>query len=214
MKKISIYVFGIIILLFLIIFLKFQNQIINYLINFDFSNANTIYLYVLLSTCFFVTPLPVTFVIILNGFFFKELGFYISILQIIVGSIILNLFSNKIKNHFNINLEKKMNTRKLDFSKITNSNYSIFISRYLFPYFIHNIYYGLTKVKLFNFITIIFFAELPLTYAISSIGKSLNKITSDYHLTIYSLFSDVNFYIPFLIIFIMFIITNLLIKKK
>ncbi len=88
------------------------------------------------------------------------------------------------------------------------------LPRYFLPYFMHNIYYGLTKVKLVKFIIIIIISEIPLTYAFNSIGSSLNKISSDYSVSVYTLFTDINFYIPFLLIFMVFIITNYLNKKN
>ena len=193
---------------------EFNEEIINYLISIDFSNSKIIYTYILVSSLYFISPLPVTIIILLNGFFFKELGFYISIFQIFLGSTLLNLFSKKIKNFFNINLSNKIKSKIFNLRKISENNYSIFFTRYLLPYFIHNLYYGLTKVKLFRFLIIVIISEIPMTYAINSIGSSLNKISFDYTLSVYTLFTDINFYIPFLIIFMVFIITNYLNSKK
>ena len=53
-----------------------------------------------------------------------------------------------------------------------------------------------------------------MTYALSQIGSSLSKISSDIDLSLYSLITDINFYIPFFIIFVVFIITNYLYKKN
>ena len=87
MKKSLVYIFAIIFFLSCIIIFNYNDKIISYLINFDFSNKKIFYLYIFISTFYFISPLPITIIIILNGFFFKELGFYISILQIIIGLI-------------------------------------------------------------------------------------------------------------------------------
>ena len=214
MKKILVYIFTAVFIASIIIIYEFNEEIINYLISIDFSNSKIIYTYILVSSLYFISPLPVTIIILLNGFFFKELGFYISIFQIFLGSTLLNLFSKKIKNFFNINLSNKIKSKIFNLRKISENNYSIFFTRYLLPYFIHNLYYGLTKVKLFRFLIIVIISEIPMTYAINSIGSSLNKISFDYTLSVYTLFTDINFYIPFLIIFMVFIITNYLNSKK
>ena len=104
--------------------------------------------------------------------------------------------------------------KKMNLSKFSSNNYSIFISRLLVPYFLHNIYYGLIKIRFTKFFFIILFAEIPMTYALSQIGSSLSKISSDIDLSLYSLITDINFYIPFFIIFVVFIITNYLYKKN
>ena len=130
--------------------------------------------------------------------------------QILTGSLILFFLSHKINAILKINLKFK----KINLNKFSSNNYSIFISRLMFPYFLHNIYYGLIKISLIKFILIVFFAEIPMTYALSQIGGSLSKINSDINLSLYSLITDINFYVPFFIIFVVFIITNNLNKKK
>ena len=81
------------------------------------------------------------------------------------------------------------------------------------PYFLHNIYYGLIKIRFTKFFFIIFFAEIPMTYALSQIGSSLSKISLDIDLSLYSLITDINFYVPFFIIFVVFILRITYIKK-
>ena len=96
---------------------------------------------------YFITPLPITIIIILNGFIFKEYGFFVSMIQISIGSLILILLSHKINKIIKINLKLK----KMNVNKFSSNNYSIFISRLLVPYFLHNIYYGLIKIRFTNF---------------------------------------------------------------
>ena len=210
MKKNFIY-YAIIIFLILIISLFIaKDKIIFFIINFDLATKYLKTLFIFFTLICFITPLPITIIILLNGFIFKEYGFFISMFQILTGSLILFFLSHKINAILKINL--KFKTINLD--KFSSNNYSIFISRLIFPYFLHNIYYGLIKISLIKFILIVFFAEIPMTYALSQIGGSLSKINSDINLSLYSLITDINFYVPFFIIFVVFIITNNLNKKN
>ena len=210
MKKNFIY-YAIIIFLILIISLFIaKDKIIFFIINFDFATKYLKTLFIFFTLIYFITPLPITIIILFNGFIFKEYGFFISMFQILTGSLILLFLSHKINAILKINLKFK----KINLNKFSSNNYSIFISRLIFPYFLHNIYYGLIKISLIKFILIVFFAEIPMTYALSQIGGSLSKINSDINLSLYSLITDINFYVPFFIIFVVFIITNNLNKKK
>ncbi len=209
MNKRLIYLIALFILGFCICLFTLKNEIIYFLINLDITSKYFKILYIILSSIYFLSPLPVTIIILLNGFFFQEYGFLISIIQISLGSIILKQLSNKINKFFKIDL----NYKKVNLNHLLINNFSIFFSRMIVPYFLHNIYYGLTKVQLSKFIIIILLAEIPMTYALSQIGKSLAEITSDFSISLYTLLTDINFYIPFLIIFVLFIITNYLNKK-
>tara|TARA_B100000963_G_scaffold334426_1_gene327639 strand:- start:7106 stop:7741 length:636 start_codon:yes stop_codon:yes gene_type:complete len=210
MNKKLTYLFALFILGFCTFLFIFKNEIIYFLINLDITSKNFKILYIILSSIYFLSPLPVTVIILLNGFFFREYGFLISIVQISLGSIFLKQLSNQINKFLKIDL----NYKKVNLNRLLINNYSIFFSRMIVPYFLHNIYYGLTKVQLSKFIIIIFLAEIPMTYALSQIGKSLSEITSDFSVSLYTLLTDINFYIPFLIIFVLFITTNYLNKNK
>ena len=210
MKKKYIYL-AVTTFLFLIIFLFIaKDEILFFLINLDLASRNLKTMYIFFTMIYFITPLPITIIIILNGFIFKEYGFFVSMIQISIGSLILILLSHKINKIIKINLKLK----KINLNKFSSNNYSIFISRLLVPYFLHNIYYGLIKIRFTKFFFIILFAEIPMTYALSQIGSSLSKISSDIDLSLYSLITDINFYVPFFIIFVVFIITNYLYKKN
>ena len=56
-------------------------------------------------------------------------------------------------------------------------------------------------------------AEIPLTFAINSIGISLKTYTSNQKVGIYSLIVDENFYIPVITILIIFFIGKIIRKK-
>jgi len=205
------------VLLFLIIFLSIciflfisKDTIINFLLSLDYKSEYFTIFYFTIVFFYFLSPLPTTFILLLNGFIFKEYGFFISMIQIVIGSIIIKILSKRFNTYLKINFVSK----KINILKLSNNNYSIFLSRIILPYFLHNIYYGLTKVNLGRFVFIVFIAEIPMTFAFNQIGKSLSIISSNFSISLYSLFTDVNFYIPFLIIFVLLIITNYLYKKN
>ena len=127
----------------LVLSLLFYKEILNFLIHLDISNSNLLPLYVAVCFLYFFTPFPTTLIIILNGYFFKSIGFYLSLLLVFFGSTILFMFAKKIKNYFNIDLGRIFSKKGFNISKLTTNNFSIFLSRYILPYFIHNIYYGL-----------------------------------------------------------------------
>ena len=210
MKKKSIYLVATIFLILSILLFKTKDEIIFFIINLDFTSSQLKTFFIFLTLIYFLTPLPITIIILLNGYLFNEYGFFLSMLQISIGSLILKLLSYRINEILKINLRYK----KINFKKLSANNYSIFISRLIIPYFIHNIYYGLINVGLKKFFLIIFFAEIPMTYALNQIGSSIAKISSDLNLSFYSLITDINFYIPFFIIFVVFIIANYLYKKN
>lgn len=191
------------ILLILITVFSYLNYeyIIDFLLIFDKSKQNLQILYIFFIFLFFLTPIPTTLIILLNGYLFREVGFIISYSILIIASIILFLSSKKI---YSFSFSKK----KMRILKLSKNNLSIFISRFLIPFFFHNIYYGLTKIKLRKFIFIILFAEIPFTYALNSIGNSLNVFTNKIELSILEILLKADFYIPFLIIFVLFVISN------
>ena len=191
----------------------FNESIIDFLINIDISNINFLVFYIIVCFSYFLTPLPATLIVILNGYLFKKIGFFISLTLILLASAILYLFAKKIKNYFDLDVEKIFLKKKINLSKLTTNNFSIFLSRFILPYFLHNIYYGLEGVKIKKFILIIFCAEIPLLYALNSIGNSLKNLTSNYKISFLDIVSDVNFYFPFFIIFIIFIVVNYLQTK-
>ena len=94
--------------LFLIIFLFIaKDEILFFLINLDLASRNLKTMYIFFTMIYFITPLPITIIIILNGFIFKEYGFFVSMIQISIGSLILILLSYKINKIIKINLKLK-----------------------------------------------------------------------------------------------------------
>jgi len=207
------YLAAIILLLVIIISLIYKDLIFQVLLTNDIKDIKNLLTYTLLLLVYFLTPLPVTPVILLNGFLLKNNGFYLSYFLIFISSTILFLFSRLIIKKFNFQKKTQLLIRNFRLIKYSKNNYFIFLSRYIIPYFFHNIFYGLIKVKYVKFIIIVLLAEIPLTFAINSIGISLKTYSQHQAITIYSLIMDKNFYIPVIIISIIFFIGKI-IKKK
>jgi uncharacterized membrane protein YdjX (TVP38/TMEM64 family) len=178
----------------------FHKTILNFLIDIDVSRLDFLFVYLLICIIYFHFPLPAFFVILLNGYLFKDVGFYISFSIIIFSSTTLFFCSRAISNFFDLNIKAFFLKKNIKIEKITSNSLSILISRYIVPFFFHNIYYGIMAVNFRKFFIIIFLAEIPLTYAINSIGKSLKNFTIETNYSIINLFIDINFYIPFIII--------------
>ena len=120
----------------------FNKSIIDFLINIDVSNINFLVFYIIVCFFYFLTPLPATLIVILNGYLFKKIGFFISLALLLLGSTALYLFAKKVKIFFDLDISKFFLKKKVNISKLTTNNFSILLSRYILPYFIHNIYYG------------------------------------------------------------------------
>ena len=178
----------------------FHKTILNFLIDIDVSRFDFLFIYLLICVIYFLLPLPVSFIILLNGYLFNDVGFYISFSIIIFSSTILFFFSRTISNFFDLNITAFFLKKNIKIEKITSNSLSILISRYIVPFFFHNIYYGIMLVNFRKFFIIIFLAEIPLTYAVNSIGKSLKNFTIETNYSIINLFIDKNFYISFIII--------------
>jgi len=163
---------------------------------------------------FFLTPFPTTIIILLNGFIFKEYGFIISYIIILISSAILFYFSTKIEEFFIFKKILRYIKNKTKIYSYTKKNYSIFLTRFIIPFFFHNISYGLIKVKFTKFILIIALAEIPMTFALNSIGSSIKDFSNESNLSINSLVTDINFYLPFFIVIVLFFFINKINKNR
>tara|TARA_B110000971_G_C19867090_1_gene434374 strand:+ start:91 stop:738 length:648 start_codon:yes stop_codon:yes gene_type:complete len=185
----------------------FHKTILDVLISIDVTKFNFLIVYLLICSIYFLFPLPVFFIILLNGYLFQNIGFYISYCLIILSSTILFFFSKSIVNLFRLNIKSSFLKKGIDIEKLTSNSFSILISRYIVPFFFHNVYYGLISIRFKKFFIIILLAEIPMTYAINTIGKSLKNFNTEVNYSIFDLFMDKSFYMPFvIIIFIFFLI--------
>ena len=203
-KSLSISIIAILMTVVSIVSFAYQETILNFLINIDVNKSNFLSIYLLICLVYFLFPLPVTLIILLNGYLFKDVGFYISISTILLASTILFFSSRLIEKFFNLDIKGFFSKKNINIEKLTSNSFSILISRWIVPFFFHNIYYGLTSVNFRKFFTIIFLAEIPMTYALNSIGKSLKNFTLEANYSIFDLFIDKNFYIPFIVIIFIF----------
>ena len=214
MKKKIILILLFIFLFFVSLYVFDYKYLVNVLIEYQSFNKYHTLLFIFISFLYFMTPLPVTLIIIANGYFFENMGFIISIFQVVICSAFIFSLAKRIDGYFNLNNYKNKIFKKINVKKFSQSNYSILLSRYILPYFFHNIYYGILNVKLKKFTLFVIMSEVPMLYALNSIGKSMNNFDYSTSISIFSIFLDQNFYVPFVIMFVIFIISNYLYKKK
>ena len=214
MKKKIIFVLLFIFLFFAYLYVIDYKYLVSVLIEYQSFNKYFSLLFIFISFLYFMTPLPVTLIILANGYFFENLGFIISIFQVVICSALIFSFAKRIDGYFNLNNYKNKIFKKINVNKFSQSNYSILLSRYILPYFFHNIYYGILNVKLKKFTLVVIMSEVPMLYALNSIGKSMNNFDYNTSISIFSIFLDQNFYVPFIIMFVIFIMSNYLYKKK
>ena len=214
MKNIIIFILLFISIIFVFLYFFDYNYFANLLIKDQSIHKYYSLFFIFVSFLYFLTPLPVTLIIIANGYFFQNLGFIISIFQVVLCSILIFLIAKKIDKYFDFTKYKNKILKKININKFSESNYSIILSRYIFPYFFHNIYYGILNIKLKKFSLLVILSEIPMLYALNSIGKSMINFDFSISISIFTLFLDKNFYIPFLIIFVIFVVTSYLYKIK
>ena len=152
---------------------------------------------------YFLTPLPATPVILFNGFVLGYWGFLFSIFFISICSVLIFIFSKiflkKNLSHLSYLKYLKSKIKKYKFIKIVN-NLSIFLSRFIIPYFFHNIFFGFFNLSLRRFFLIILAAEIPGVFAWNSIGMSFNNfiLIKDYKIN--DLILNPHFILPLLFV--------------
>ena len=201
---------------FILLFTLLTNyqKIIYFLTFINVLNPINFLIYIFIILMFFLTPFPTTIIILLNGYIFKEYGFIISYIIIMISSAILFYFSTKIDEFLTFKKILKYIKNKTKIYNYSNKNYSILLTRFIIPFFFHNISYGLIKVKFIKFIIIIALAEIPVTFALNSIGSSLKDFSKEPNLSLQSLITDINFYVPFLIVTVLFFFINKIKKNR
>ena len=200
------------ILLFICIFF-YREPLLNLILSYELKGFVNYIIYSFLIFIYFLTPLPITPIILFNGFLFQSQGFLLSYILIFFSSSILFIFSQNIKKQFKLENRIKLFNDKYKLITYSKNSFSLILSRYIFPYFFHNIYYGLINIKYPKFIFLVMLAEIPLTFAINSIGISLKTYTLNQTVGLYSLITDENFYIPVITILIIFFIGKIIRNK-
>ena len=64
------------------------------------------------------------------------------------------------------------------------------------------------KLYYLVFLLIIILAEIPVTFALNSIGHSLKDFANHPDLSLLVLLQNVNFYVPFLIVLVLYFVIN------
>lgn len=213
--KKNAYLFLIILIVFLSIFFifKYNNELINFFLISE--NKNFLYYFYLFvfNFIYFLTPLPLTPAILLNGFILQYVGFFMSYSILIIDSIIIFQISKKYSSFF----QKKFFSNKylnkyikiLEFSK---DHRFMMLSRYIIPPFMHNIYYSLANTKLNIFTYVIILSEIPQILAWNLFGLSLKNFIMD-DVSLKDVLLNINFILPLLIVILILIFSKKVLKK-
>ena len=169
---------------------------------------------IIINLIIFLTPIPTTPFIIFNGYMLGNYGFILSYLTVILCSIILFKFMKNLKFIFSIKFMNKI-TEKIYKNKNNDLNFLIITaSRYVFPYFFHNIFFGSILKKANIFVYAILIAEIPIVFLLNQTGKQINEI-SDIG-TVESILTIEHFmlFISFVFVVIIFRKSSKFIKKN
>ena len=179
MKNIKNYFFLLIIIYFFIFFYKesiffFTSNLFQEMTYFQSNNfIFFIFLLFLINFIFFLSPIPTLPIIIFNGFSLGNSGFIFSYILIIICSLILFKIAKNInfllKFKYFEGLVKKINNNQ-------NNDLNLFAiasSRFVLPYFFHNILFGSILKKTNIFVFAILISEIPIIYVLNKFGKHL-----------------------------------------
>ncbi len=176
----------------------------------DYKNSNFtlfISLLVIFNLILFLTPVPTSPLIIANGFLLGDFGLFFSYFLIVICSSILfrtsKIFSIFFKKYsIYKNLYKKINLNK-------NNNFNFLMiasSRYILPYFFHNIFFG-SIIKSFNlFLYAVILSELPIIYVLNKIGKHIEDYKSFENFEFTDIFDFEYLFSLIIVFFLVFII--------
>jgi len=201
-------------LLFLIVFfnkdliLIFVKDLFDKILLFQESNF-TIFLFSLLiiNFIYFLSPIPTFPIIIFNGFVLNNLGFFFSYIIIITCSVILFKLVNKIgfilNTRYFIGLMKKINDNK-------NNDLNFFViasSRYILPYFVHNIFFGSILKKTKFFFLAVLISEIPIIYILNKFGSHFRDLNDLANLNLSNILK-IEYLITFISFFLLLLIIN------
>ena len=150
-KKIIFFTIFVILLLVIYEFIFSKNFILKSLFEYLILNKNEYFLIIIVNFLYFLTPLPVTPIILFNGFFYGYLGFFIIYPIIILDSLLIFFSSKKLvksklyKFFFKKDIYKDYRFVKIN--KLSSSYYIFILSSYILPYFIHNLIYGILNIS-------------------------------------------------------------------
>jgi uncharacterized membrane protein YdjX (TVP38/TMEM64 family) len=161
----------------------------------------------LINLIIFLTPIPTTPFIVFNGYILGNYGFILSYLTVVLCSIILFKFMKNLKFIFPIKFINKI-TEKIHKNKNNDLNFFIIASsRYIFPYFFHNVFFGSILKKINIFIYAILVTEIPIVFMLNQAGKKINEASD-----ISTIESILTF--DYLILFISFIFVVFIVRRS
>ncbi len=190
-----------------------KDELIEYIILIKRDIFLSSFILTLISLLYFLTPLPMTPLVIFNGFVLSNFGFIISYFIVILDSLIIYLISKRFlkKNLTKIRFMKRFNKYQKIFQN--NDVNVLFGLRFIIPHFFHGVLCGLTNIKIKNLLLIVILADLPGIYAVNIIGKSLYNLMDFQYTNFQKILFDKNFYIPLIIVLLIYIF-QLQFKKK
>tara|TARA_A100001011_G_scaffold399421_1_gene507987 strand:- start:1852 stop:2391 length:540 start_codon:yes stop_codon:yes gene_type:complete len=125
------------------------------IVNFFENNELFLILLVLIEIIVFIFNFPTTPFLILNISVFNYIGLLISLVALIGASILIYYFSNLLKS--------KTNNEKISIYKnkyLSNNLFiKILLSRFVIPFYFHNLLCGIIKIKLRTFLLIVFIVD-------------------------------------------------------
>ena len=208
-----------ILIIFSILFFVIYNYEIIQIFLFDIFNdlteiryQNFLLFFVLLfifNFIFFLTPIPTFPLIVFNGFLLGNTGFFFTYILIIMCSLIIFKLSKKLtfyleKIPFYKNFFIKLNNNK-------NNDFNFFAvasSRYIIPYFFHNIFFGSILKSTKIFLAAIVLAEIPIVYILNMFGKYLVNIQNIESFDIKSIFKFELIFSLIILFFLIFIVSK------
>ena len=190
-----------------------KDELIEYIILIKRDIFLSSFILTLISLLYFLTPLPMTPLVIFNGFVLSNFGFIISYFIVILDSLIIYLISKRFlkKNLTKIRFMKRFNKYQKIFQN--NDLNVLFGLRFVIPHFFFFFLCGLTNIKIKNLLLIVILADLPGIYAVNIIGKSLYNLMDFQYMNFQKILFDKNFYIPLVIVLLIYIF-QLQFKKK
>ena len=199
-------------------FLNFEiDKILEKILIFK-KDSYLIFIFILFFSNFliFLTPIPTTPFIIFNGFVLGEIGFFFSYSIIIICSIILFKFIKKFKFLLSLSLFKNLE-KKAKNNKNVDLNFMIIgSSRYVLPYFVHNLFFGLILKKINIFFLAILLFEIPIIFILNKFGRQIKNLDDISNINLNSILSF-DYLITFILLFFLLILfkrASIFIKQK
>lgn len=224
MKKV-LYSITILVIFFILYFAAYHYEIIqtflfeilNHLMEIHYQNFLLfLILLFIFNFILFLSPIPTFPIIIFNGFLLKDLGFLFTYFIIILCSLILFYCARYIKIFQKIKYFKKI---LIKINDNINSDLNFFViatSRYVLPYFVHNVFFGSILKNAKTFLIAIIISEIPIIFVLNKFGKYINDFNNIKSITIENVLKTeyILFFVLFLCILIVINRFSLYLKSR